>query len=496
MTPTFDLCAEPWIPVRLEDTSRIAVGLRDLVARAPEIITIETDPVIAVAPITRFAIALTLRSQGAPLGDPSPPAWQRWGTERLEAGPDIARLDAYLDHWADRFWLLHPTHPFLQDPAIADECPKTSTTNKLRIDAASGNNALWWTKDLDAEAPTLDHATAATALVTQWGYGAGGRCSSRSGRADSKQSPLRARSQFLLQGSNLWATLLGGAAVVPGDERLAERDRCWWEREADDLLVPGPLARLTASPRGLLLVGDEHGVNDAYLTWGAQLDDAFWDADVLSARKRIRDGSMLPYRLSPTAATWAEAPALLAKVEPGTVQEVDGWIDPPAVLDVARNPIGATSAFDELGLTVITHFPDQSKDLGWHRSDLPGVVRRLEAVDYEGYVAVEHLCTFARGAIRSTRQALKEAGVPRSAQWEQACWARAELAFWATVSSRAWVDEALSLVRACRSTLEQAAEDLRDPVHIKRYLAAEGRLTAAFLKLVDDYGLRVTEGAR
>lgn len=497
MTSTFDLRTEPWIPVTRVDGTASKVGLRDLIVEAPTIRDVPVDPVPVYAPLVRIAVAIILRSHDAPLRQPDPVAWQTWGIEQLRSGPDAARLDNYLGKWDDRFYLLHPEMPFLQDPAIAKECDKPSTTNKLRIDVASGNNALWWTKTLDTDAPVLDHATAATALLMQWAYAAGGRCATRNGVATVSQAPLRSRTQYLPRGANLWETLLASSTVAADDHLLAANDCCWWERApSDPVPAPGPLARLTGSPRGMLLVGDGDGVRDAYITWGAALPEDFWANDTLSTRRLDKDGTFKPYRLHPDQAVWADAPALLA-ARGGALQT--GGIEPPAVLDPARNPLGGHDRFFDFGLTVLTHFPDKSKDIEWSRADLPGLIGRLEAHDPGGYLALTKFCEFATHAVNLTRRALKipdpddprkqGAEVPGRSGWEQQVWREAEQLFWVAVTTRSWEDQARRLSRACLRLFEEATDTITQPRALIAVLKAERQLRIELDDLIERFGL-------
>ncbi|MCC6227319.1 MAG: type I-E CRISPR-associated protein Cse1/CasA [Microthrixaceae bacterium] len=493
MTVYFNLLTDGWVRARYRDGSTPLVGLERLIRDAPSIVDLDTDPPILYAPLLRFLVAIVLRAQGAPLGDPDPVRWARWGEDRLEGGPDHVALDAYRDRWADRFWLLHPTTPFLQDPRIAVECPKSSTTNKLLFERASGNNPLWWSKTPDAMAEPVNHATAAAALVVHWAYGAGGFGAGRKGVKKVLQSPLRAGTQYLLRGDCLWDTLLANCVVSAGDHQLAGRDRCWWERDdPDEIPAPGPLARLTGSPRGLLLVGDDASVHDAYVTWGASLPGGFWEADPYSARRVTKGGDVIPYRLSPARQAWADSPALLAHVA-GTASP--DTLEPPATFDASRNPLGHLDRFWALGATVVTHFPDQSKDIDWARVELPGVVACIESHDQDGYGALCQFCLFAQDVDDHFRASLRSAGVPSLDMWEALWWHRAEARFWRVISERTWESHAVAVAAAAQQTLRDATVDVTTPRRMRTVIRAEDRLIAQLRVLQQQYGLEPAKGA-
>lgn len=492
----FNLATEPWIPVAHADGQRATVSLRSLIAESPRISDIEIYPPVSYAVLVRIAAAIVLRSQGAPLGDPSPAQWQQWGTRLLSDGPDTIALDAYLDEWAEQMWLVHPTSPFLQDATIAAECEKRSTTNKLRMDVASGNNFLWWTKTPDADAPSLDHASAAFHLLAQWGYGSGGRCAARSGKADSKQSPLRPRTQFIPRGSALWPTLLMCCTPAVGDHELAGRDQCHWERQPGSTPVPGQLGRLTMSTRGLLLFGDAGGINDAVITWGDTLPDTFFDSDVLTARRRLKDGTTGPYQLPDDRLAWAELPPLLATVAPDS----NATVTRPAALDPSANPIGQTAEFFAAGVTAVTHFADKSKDIDWSRAELPAVLAAVEEHDPDAYGRISQFCRYADAAIGITHKIARSIAapdgtdtsgqsIPDASAFKRQLWLDAESGFWGTAHGGGWEESAAALRQRCISRFEQSTLGITDPRRLAGAVLAERKLRSSLRHLDEVYGL-------
>lgn len=496
MTQFFDLTTEPWIPVRMLDGAHRTVGLRTLIVDAPAIADIEAYPPIAYAVVMRIAAALVLRTQGAPLGEHGSAAWQQWGETRLAEGPDATAIDTYFDRWADRFWLLHPTTPFLQDAAIATECDKRSSTNKLRFDVASGNNFLWWTKVPDGSAPVLGGAAAAMHLLSQWGFGSGGRCASRSGIADSKQSPLRPRTQFIPRCANLWATLLACSAPAVGDAGLASRDCCSWERAPGVAPVPGQLGRLTESTRGLLLFGGADGIDDAVITWGVSLPDTFFNSDVFTGTRRNKDGTTSPYQLPYDRLAWTEIPPLLAKLG----NDPETRVTPATVLDPVTNPIGRTDEFFDGGITTVTHFSDKSKDIDWSRSELPAVLGVLEEHDPSGYTRIRQYCTYARDAIALTFKAAKAIptpggmdketrAVPDFEAFRRQLWLDAEEGFWRTLRGAPWESEATQLRTTCIGSFAAATATVTDARRLTGTVLAERKLRSQLRSLDHNYGL-------
>ncbi|MHB1571979.1 MAG: type I-E CRISPR-associated protein Cse1/CasA, partial [Solirubrobacteraceae bacterium] len=400
----FNLISEPWIPVAYDDGSTGVVGWRDLIADSGRIVDVTTDPSLSYGVVARFATALVLRTQGAPLSEQSPAAWQRWGTDRLEAGVDVAELDAYLETWRDRFWLIDETHPFLQDPSIATECAERASTNKLFFEVASGNNHLWWTKTPDDAAPTVPFAAAAMAILGQWCYSAGGGCATRNGVSIATQSPLRRFTQFIPRGHTLFETLLMCCTPAVLDAQLAVRDAPVWELDPSATPTPGQLGRLTASTRGLLLVPGDDGIEAFVNTLAAGgVKEDFWDAEVFMAKKIPSNGKPpVPVRLSQADAVWREVPSILAN------QPVADARLSPLVLDAVRNPLGLTDVFDKSGVTVLTHFTNQSKDVGWGRSDIPDILAARESRDPAVFIQVSTFCEVADHVIKDAQSSLTQ----------------------------------------------------------------------------------------
>jgi CRISPR system Cascade subunit CasA len=496
----FNLATEPWIPVLFGDGTSGRVGWRDLIAESPRTFDVVTEPNHIYGIVVRLAAAMVLRTQGAPLGDPAPKAWQAWGEKALKAGPDTVALDAYFEKWGDRFWLLDDEHPFLQDVAIATECEKRASTNKLRLDVASGQNQLWWTKTSDKDAPTLSFAAGAMALLSQWGYAAGGGCASRASGANQFRTgsrsakglgaPQRSYSQFIPRGANFFETLLMACAPAPSDAAFAERDVPVWEVLPETVLVPGQMSRLTASTRGLLLFGDGNGVTEHVNTWGVvDRPLEFWAADVFMESGVDKDKKIFPVRVKMGEAVWREAPALLAE------RHDDATRIPPIALDAQRNPLGRTAGYSKGGVSVITHFADQSKNLGWSRAELPEVLGMAQAEDRKRYFEIEHFCTFATDELKTTTWLINKSNGEGSRSVQSAdlftlqLWGDAEALFYQVVAGGPWHEAALELLGQIMARFKADTEDVSAPAHLAGVLKTERSLGGQIFKAKKKYNL-------
>ena len=343
MPTHFNLLDEPWIPVRwTPEALRSAsgelpdrLGLREVLARSPDIASLAISMPLAHSALLRVLYALTARVTGLDEAGPGD-----WGERRLELldRRELPQkgLEEYLGRYHDRFYLYDSEggRPWMQDARLATQCDakKTAGVNKLIVTRSSGNNHAWFRHDNDA-CPDLPTAAEAALNLLVWHYyGPSGRCSARevNGKrtASATAGPLRTALSYHPVGDTLFETLLAGLVPPEATVRRGE-DQCPWEWEAlpdpdDAPPVPsGPCSRLTAcSQHALLLVPDDDNpelVRDAYITWAYRTgriprDDPFliWQIS--------KDGNRYPRPADSRRALWRDLDALLLKEPPGTAQ--------------------------------------------------------------------------------------------------------------------------------------------------------------------------------
>lgn len=490
----FNLATEPWIPVRLLDGTVDVVGWQDLFLRSGEIEDLVPDPILAAPVILRLATAMLLRSHDAPLSSPAIDDWRDWAETALSSGVDSEKIKKYFIDNAEKFWLIHPDFPFLQDSAIAKECDKSSSVNKLRLDVSSGNNALWWgEKILDNEARCLSHAEAAIHMCVQWGYASGGRCLSRKGVANSTQSPLRPRTLFMLRCDCLWGTLLLQCVPTADDHTLAVKDRCEWENGDTQTRAPGLLSRLTASPKGLLLVGDEVSVNDFYITWGNEVAGNFWDRDTMSALRRKKDDSVYPYKASMERGVWSDAESILASVGLEGRKE----LEPPLCLSPSHHPLGRTLSFLDARVITITHGADKSKEVEWVTSTTPGVLKATEASDPVLYSSIRQYILLTGEVVSAVNRAtssiqLKDQVVKVSVaapDFKRRLWAELQDGFLRVLNGADWEDIAKTTQKRFVSMFDVQTSALEKPETMMAVVQARKKLLGAFYEINEKYNL-------
>ena len=488
----FSLWDQPWIPVRMLSGELLRVGFRDALTQAHEISHPECSNPLADLVVTRLLIALAARIHAAPTHSNNLGEWDTWADNHLAAGQfNSSAIDSYGNKWHDRFFLFHPEFPFLQDPALVTDCPKTSKLNKLFLDTPAGNNPLFWDngeKHLDTEERTVAPEAAAEALLVQSQYAAGGKCTARSGESTAKSAPLRAASVYLWRGATLFETLLLNAVPSRGDDEHASRDQCVWEHGPAERQSDGFFGRLTDTNRGLLLVGDATGVSDFYLTVGATSWEppTRWDAMVAVRHpgpKPKAGDEERPLRLTDQASAWADTSALVSAVLLTKVASIPSSlgrniIPPPIFASRAGNHRRLSDALMAAAATVTTHHADKSKDVAWSCVDLGALHSFLAPSQRSSRRKLRRFCGQAASLISDYRYSLriafgeppadagKLADVAATQSHVATMWAHAYTAFLAVADGGDPAQHLAEIADECVASFDQvtalrASSDLR-----------------------------------
>ncbi len=218
--PTFDLIAEPWIPVvRLSDGKPEEVGVRDALLHAHEYRAVRDPLPTAEFGLYRLLTVLVLD------------IFQLEDTEMLSeliaAGCfDVEAVDAYFAQWRDRFDLFSEKYPFLQTAGMAGEAAKPLAG--LLPPVPSGTNAAHFYHAQEDEFG-VSPAAAARLLTTMAAFmtaGGAGLAPSLNGAP-----PWYA----LIVGDTLFATLCANAYVL--DRQTLALGRPAWRE--DKPVMPG-----------------------------------------------------------------------------------------------------------------------------------------------------------------------------------------------------------------------------------------------------------------
>jgi CRISPR system Cascade subunit CasA len=346
----------------------------------------------------RILYALAARITGLDQSDhpeDERPWVDRW-VEIFEAGafaPDC--VAKYFDTYADRFDLFHPDRPFLQDPRLAGQCPKSSGVNKLVLGRPAGNGQVWFGHHDDLNPEPVPSGTAFLHLVAQLYYGPSGRCTARSvgetNEANTAAGPLRSVVSYHPVGRDLFESLMFGLLdpeeLEFGELEFGEKapDLCPWENDEP----PDPLASPLPQPAGicsqltgrfqhaLLLTPSPDGetVTDARMTW-AWRHKFPAASDPYLVLLTSKEGNFYPRQASADRALWRDLDALLTKNRPGTP-------DPqrPPLFDQLHTRLTPSEA-NRLRVRAYGFDQDgQTRDKQWYTATTPPVLGHLEEFD-------------------------------------------------------------------------------------------------------------------
>lgn len=463
MTKSFNLIDRPWIPVAVGRESRL-VGLRELFVRSAEFDDLVLPVPPAASGLWRILYAITARITGLDVLRGA--QWKKRQEQVLDQGefaPDD--VDAYFTKYRDRFGLFDPDRPWMQDPRLSAECPKSSGVNKLVFDRPSGNTQVWFGHHTDANPVALPPEEAAWYLIAQLYYGASGRCSSRevAGQkfANSNAGPLRGTVSYHPLGDNLFESLVVGVPPVTSGQ-AEEPDLCPWERDElpDPLGVPwsvsGPCSVLTGrAQHAVLLVPDAAGetVTDAYVTWAWRLPGAA-AADPYLVRLQNKKGDWYEQPADGSRALWRDIDALL-----GGTSEVKRH----------RPDIMAAAADLELDGQVRAYGFDQdgqAKDRQWYTAKTPPILGWLRERDPETADGVALLTRAAESvgrrlgkvlddAWREATKAAKERKGPWARVGQTYYWTHAEAVFWEHVQDGRFIEGSRAFARLGHEAIDQ-----------------------------------------
>ncbi|MCA0269618.1 MAG: type I-E CRISPR-associated protein Cse1/CasA [Bacteroidetes bacterium] len=342
MTPSFDLLAQPWIPLRpvgaRAGTALRRLGLRDALASAHEVEAVEDASPVVVAGLNRLLLALVLSAYRGTLSDED--VWlETWTAGRF----DPAVLDAYLARFADRFDLFSETHPFFGHPV--EDASGTSPVARLVHDADSGNNPVFLNHALDAAPVPAPPDAVARWLVAHQQSAVGGGVSKPFNLA---QGPLVGQLTFWLRGNTLFESLMLNAAPTEAVWGDGADDVPAWERPAGWAAQARPPRglrdRLTWQSRRIRLMPDAHGrVERLAYAQGDKLDGA--PPEPFAATRSTSKGSF-PLRMTlqpdggPPRPLWRDASVFLTDDDASAPRTFawlgEHWADVQAALPPER----------------------------------------------------------------------------------------------------------------------------------------------------------------
>lgn len=362
--PAFNLLDEPWIPVRFNDGDLRDVGLLELFAHSREIEGLaEPSPPEFVA-LHRLLLAITHRALVAAVGHWNDDERARW----FDAGLPTGALRDYLSHWRERFWLFHPTHPFMQVAVLAHDeatCDSSKPWTQVALAGASGNNPVVFDHALDDAPRPTPVAAALRHMLAYLQYAPGQPVKVLRKSGNDFSGPLFNSASAIPVDHTLAGTLVLG--LHPFKHRDTEDLPCWEApalRIADLLAAPtldtGPCDRYTRQSRAVLLLPDADGRTVTRLRFAegrALLEDEQAPDPMNSYRPGTNGWVRLTFREG--RAVWRELAALLPDASGKAAR-------PAAILSWAANVFEAACRWDDAVDVVVAGLAaKQGKMLRW-----------------------------------------------------------------------------------------------------------------------------------
>jgi len=164
---SFDLTSQPWVQLHMLDGSVVECSLREVFRLAPQARAVVGEISTMTFAMTRLLLAILHRAVGGPADVPQ---WSElWSAAELPT----EQIDAYLDHVADRFDLLHPVTPFYQVAGLTLDSGGVSDLSRLVADVP--NNIPYFTTRSGRALEAIGYAEAARWLVHSQSWETAGR---------------------------------------------------------------------------------------------------------------------------------------------------------------------------------------------------------------------------------------------------------------------------------------------------------------------------------
>lgn len=159
---SFDLTTQPWVQLHMLDGAVVECSLREVFRLAPHARAVVGEISTMTFAMTRLLLAILHRAVGGPADVAH---WiELWTADELPS----AQTDAYLDHFAARFDLLHPAQPFYQVAGLRSGQDGISGLEKLIADVP--NNIPYFTTRTGRSLDAIDYAEAARWVVHAQAY--------------------------------------------------------------------------------------------------------------------------------------------------------------------------------------------------------------------------------------------------------------------------------------------------------------------------------------
>jgi CRISPR system Cascade subunit CasA len=321
--PAFNLLDAPWLPVRWASGRTSDVGLLQLFAHSSQIAGLAEPSPPAFIALHRLLLAITHRALTLHQGRWTDGDRARWYRDGL---PPQA-FERYLDKWRERFWLFHPTQPFMQVAALATA---EATFDRLKpwmvisLASSKGDTPVLFDHCVESRAQPITASEAARHLLGYLQFAPPGLIQAI--RVSDKAGPLANTLAVAPIGETIGQSLsLGLHRFDPDGLDLPS-----WESAPVELLTieakptrpTGPNDRYTRQTRAALLqpMSDFAGpmVTSLRFAAGVALDESPLDLDPMVPHV-TSEGKVGAVRFKEGRAFWRDMPAILPKSSARTV---------------------------------------------------------------------------------------------------------------------------------------------------------------------------------
>jgi CRISPR system Cascade subunit CasA len=419
MESQYNLIEEPFVVCTWPDGSHAELGLRETLLQAHEIREIRAESPLVTVAMHRLLLAVLHRVFG-------PASHNDWSAVWQVGRFDSDTVSDYLNKWHDRFFLVHPEHPFYQVAGELDAAPVS--VNRLAL--VQANNATLFNHRIEADATQLSPAQAARDLVAYQAFAIGGGVSQP---FYFSHSPLAAAGGYLVLalGDDLFETLCLNAVnyterqPIPrcdGDPPLWERNQRREPRK-QGTVPDGYLDYLTWPSRRIRLLPDEDSEQLTFSRMKMLQGLVMADVDVcdpMAAYVSNDKGEMVARPLREGRALWRDSHTILGRVEDVGQGKQGQSIRPPETLSQlgTRYGLELIDARNEFRMAVIGLCSDRAKISFWRHETLPLPLAYLE--DDELLSALDQCIGAAEQAGRSLSSAVRRLAERSSVSFEDA----------------------------------------------------------------------------
>jgi CRISPR system Cascade subunit CasA len=349
---TFNLVDECWIPVIKNDWQQAEISLVELFQTWETVREIQADNPPTTLAIHRFLLAILHRAYQGPKNV------DHWEEIQLDNGKGAI---AYLEQWRDRFELLHPEHPFMQDAGITKEY----AGDVYLAHVLHGNNtSTVFCHDHQWSNSSLSIPEAARLVLRLHNFDTGGR---KTGATESASVlPMMDAANVLVRGENLFETLLLNLIEYdPEREKpsvVVGKDIPSWERSREkpkERIPAGYIDYLTYQWRRVKLFVQDNQVLRVALHPGDRLprdiSTSQWECGI--AYVKTKKG-LMTVRLNLSRSLWRDSAVFLQSAdETSNCPRILEWV---ATLKAEEDLLGSNIYLQILGLNV-----DNAKPLDW-----------------------------------------------------------------------------------------------------------------------------------